>query len=111
MTEKKDKRGGARENSGPGRSKAEDLKRLIVQESDGGRAYIDALHEIALEDPNATTPQRLRALELLVAWLWGKPAQLAPEAPIKLDVTHRLALSDEELAQLIADADTDADEA
>jgi hypothetical protein len=98
------KRGGAREGAGRKRGKTQDVRTKLANLSEGGDLYLDELHKIAVEDPDATPAQRIKALELLTSYLWGRPSTQTPETALKIDVTHRLTYTDEELDALIADS-------
>lgn len=97
-------RGGAREGAGRKKSKAVEIRKKLAEESDGGQAYIDALHEMAIESPDATPAQRLKALEMLFGYMWGRPSTQVPDEPLKVDVTYRLNYTDEELEAMLVEA-------
>ena len=101
MTEK---RGGARDGAGRKRGRTQDIRTKLANLSEGGDLYLDELHRIAVEDPEATPAQRIKALELLTSYLWGRPSTQVPETAVKIDVTHRLVYTDEELDALIVDS-------
>jgi len=103
MTAKK--AGGTREDAGRKSTKPRNVVAELVQMSEGGQEYLDALHEIATEDAEATPAQRLKALELLLNYLWGRPSTQQPAEPAKLDVTLRLHYTDEELDAAIEASD------
>lgn len=97
----------------PGRAKKlVDVREEISRLSNGAREYLRELNGMAHGERGTPPSQRIKALELLVAYAYGKPVT-PTQTSATVDVTHRIGpeITDDDLREMLADAPDERDDA